>query len=102
MKESDRAEVRDMIRDYLDEVESRHAARIEEVVRKTVAQTLEKIGVDPADFKGEQADRTWTRNNRLASQKLHSVGYATAIAIAITSLAAIMWTGLVQAIFQGK
>lgn len=102
MKESDRHEVREMIREALDEIESRHASRIEDVVSKTINSTLEKFGVDTTDFKGEQADRTWTRNNRLASQKLHSVGYATAIAIAITSFAAVLWTGFVQAIFTGK
>lgn len=101
MKEADRAVVREMIRDSLDEIERRHAGRIEEIVNRTIEATLQKIGVDANDYKGEQADRIWTRNNRLASQKLHSVGYAAAVTIAITSLFAVIWTGLLDTILKG-
>lgn len=70
---------------------------IEEIVRKTVQETLFSLGLnieDKEDIEEVRKDMAALRDWRKSVAKVKNVGWATAIGVVVTGLFAILFAGL--------
>ncbi len=62
--------------------------------RAVTLKTLELLGIDIAQPREMQADMLWLRQARVGSDALNRLAKRTAIGIAISAVAWIIWAGI--------
>lgn len=73
-------------------------AEIEQIVRRTVRQTLTELGVEASDPVRMQRDFQWLRDWRETSESVRRKGLLTIIGILVAGTLGALWMGLQHAL----
>lgn len=87
-------EIRDVIRQVLDEEHERAAQRTDDLVIKTISTILTSFGIDEDDRKEVRADFQHLRKWRKSVERVETVGWASAITVIVSGLLGMLWLGI--------
>lgn len=65
-----------------------------ELIRETVDDILTRVGIDPKDPRGAQADMSFLRSLREAHDSVKKTGAAAAIGVIVAATLGLLWLGL--------
>ena len=86
-------EVRDVIRQVLDEEHERAARTVDDLVLKTVSTILTSFGIEEDDRKELRADFRHLRKWRKSVEQVEMIGWKTAVTVIVTGVLGALWIG---------
>lgn len=89
-------EVREVIRQVLDEERERTVVHADDLVLKTISTILTSFGIDEEDRKEVRLDFQHLRRWRKSVERVETVGWGAAITILVSGLLGALWLGVKQ------
>lgn len=68
-------------------------AEVEAIIDRAIARAFERIGLDPADKKGNQADFSYLRQVRVGAEDVKKYARRAAITAFVTAALYALWWG---------
>lgn len=89
-----RDEVREIVRECLEQAPIMCEDEVQALVRETVRETLTTLGVDQEEPLAVQQDMAWLRSTRVASAAMRARAGAALLGVLVTAGATACWLGL--------